>query len=126
MMNDGPGVVVMQELGKAGITDVEQRFKTRGYGTWAPLKPATIARKGHDTILVDTGTMKDSVGIGIVTANKVTVTVPHATRDKRTDIPGYHQRGSQHLPQRKIVEVTSQLQDRLRPIVKEWLNSWRT
>jgi phage gpG-like protein len=33
----------------------------RGGGSWKRLAPSTIERKGHDTILVDTGALKASV-----------------------------------------------------------------
>jgi len=32
-------------------------FATNGFGEWAPLHPATIARKGSSRILVDTGSL---------------------------------------------------------------------
>lgn len=36
-------------------------FDTRGFGAWAPNKPATIARKGSDTPLIDTGQLRRAV-----------------------------------------------------------------
>lgn len=32
--------------------EIRRVFRTRGYGTWAPLHPATIAAKGHDRPLI--------------------------------------------------------------------------
>lgn len=124
----GPGVPTMLDLGRAGVADVQERFATGGYGTWAPLSPATVRRKGGSTvILIETGTMFRSVGIGEVTERRVTVTVPRGGRDNSPEVPGRHQRGvpSRNLPQRKIVEVTARLLDRLRPIVKGWAGRWR-
>ena len=63
-LNAGPGIDTMKKFGEEALADVDQRFNTGGYGTWAPLSPVTISKKGHDTILVDTGNMKNSVGIG--------------------------------------------------------------
>ena len=122
----GPGIGVMTEVGRAGMADVDERFATAGYGTWAPLSPITIARKGHAEILIDSGNMRGSVGIGEVTAYRVTVTVPYGGRSQDSEVPGRHQRGNPdtNLPQRKIVEVTDQLHDRIRPVVLEWVRSW--
>ena len=126
LLQRGPGVSVMTKLGTAAVEDVEDRFRSRGYGTWQPLSPATVARKGHDTIMVDTRTMVNSVGINVLTNDRVTVTVPYGGADKRTDIPIRHQLGQGNVPQRKIVEVTPQLLGRLTPVIKEWVSSWRT
>jgi phage gpG-like protein len=43
---------------------VEEQFQTAGHGTWAQLAPSTIKRKGHDTILFDTGGMFRSFQTG--------------------------------------------------------------
>lgn len=45
---------------RAMVTDVLEpavieQFETAGHGTWAELAPSTIKRKGHDTILFETG-----------------------------------------------------------------------
>ena len=108
------------------MEDVDARFDSGGYGTWVPLSPVTIARKGGRTeILIDTGNMRRSVGIGEVTPNRVTIVVPHGGRDNSPDVPGRHQLGTDKIPQRKIVEVTEQLMGRLNPIVNEWSESWK-
>lgn len=36
-------------------------FTSAGYGTWSPLKPQTIARKGSSRILIDTGILRSSI-----------------------------------------------------------------
>ena len=46
MMKNGPGIRVMTDLGKAGMADVDARFSSDGYGTWQPLSPVTVAKKG--------------------------------------------------------------------------------
>ena len=130
MMKNGPGIRVMTDLGKAGMADVDARFSSDGYGTWQPLSPVTVAKKGHNRILIDTENMRGSVGFGEVTSRRVTVTVPYATDRKREDIPAIHQKGAVLstgvvIPQRKIVEITEQLLNRLRPIVKKWSDSWK-
>ena len=124
----GPGDVVMMKIGKAVTEDIQARFDTEGYGTWKPLSPLTIKRKGHDKILIDTGIMMGSVGVDKITDKSVRVVVPHATEDRDTKIPQEHQKGvpRKNLPQRKIVEKTPQLIGRIMPIVHEWLkDSWK-
>ena len=121
--SQGVDVNTMQELGAAGIKDVQTRFDTKGYGTWAPLSPITVAKKnGRTEILIDSGNMKESVGIKEVSQGKVTVWVPYATPKKKTWIPRRHQDGipEANLPQRKIVEVTEQLMKLLRPVIDNW------
>ena len=133
MLQNGPGQETMLELGQAAMQDVDARFDTGGYGTWAPLAPITIIMKGgRDTILIDTGNMRNAVGIGEVTANRVTVVVPTGGEDNDPSVPIAHQLGisefganAAFLPQRKIVEISDQLLTRLAPIIKEWHSAWR-
>ena len=41
---------------------IMEAFETRGFGSWTPNAPATIARKGgRDTPLIDTRQLKDSI-----------------------------------------------------------------
>ena len=121
---NGPGIEVMQNIGEEGIKDIKERFDTQGFGTWAPLSPLTIQKKGHSQILFDTGNMKNSIGIGKIETNYVSVTVPHAGKDLREDIPSIHQLGTDRIPQRKIVEVTDQLMNRINPVIKKWYQEW--
>ena len=125
-LQDGPGLDRMTEVGQAAMADVDARFDTAGYGTWVPLSPITIARKGHDTILIDTGNMRASVGISDVKPTRVTVTVPYGGKDNDPAVPVRHQLGlGTNLPQRKIVDVTPQLLERLTPIILDWLGGVR-
>ena len=124
-LDTGPGMQTMLEFGREGMRDVDERFATRGYGKWAPLSPITIARKGHNQILIDTSNMRRAVGISEVTDTRVVITVPHGGRSNDKAVPGYHQYGTDKIPQRKIVEVTDRLMDRLRPLWKKWYGKWK-
>lgn len=66
---------------------------------WAPLAAATVKRKGHGTILVDTGHLKDSITLGEVTERQATV---------GTDAPYalYLQMGTKSMAARPFVPVT--------------------
>lgn len=48
-------------LGIIGENVVQEAFKTGGFGTWAKLSPITIARKGSDKILIDTGQLRKAI-----------------------------------------------------------------
>lgn len=48
-------------LGVQAEAWIERAFDTRGFGSWAPNKESTIARKGSDTPLIDTGQLRRSV-----------------------------------------------------------------
>ena len=61
------GITAYQELGLICEQIILKGFETGGYGKWKPLKPATIARKGSNTILVDTAQLKKSITSAVVT-----------------------------------------------------------
>lgn len=108
------------------------RFKvySKGGGDWPPLASSTVKRKGHRTILVDSGLLRSAVntrgagslfkidkkpgGISIdIGGNKK---YPQG-RNRRgqfkkvvsvSDVARYHQEGGAKLPQRKIVVPPNQ------------------
>jgi len=45
----------LSEVGDIYRKAMQDRFESGGDGSWAPLSPATIRRKGHDKILIDKG-----------------------------------------------------------------------
>lgn len=55
-MND-----IFTKLGVFAENIVQEAFETGGFGKWAPLKKATIARKGSSAILIDTAQLRRSV-----------------------------------------------------------------
>lgn len=55
-----------KKLGAAGETIVLQAFSTRGFGRWKVNSPATIARKGSDKPLIDTGQLRASISYRVV------------------------------------------------------------
>ena len=53
---------ILHKLGIAAKNAVIKSFKTRGvYGEWPDLSDETIARKGVDTPLIDTGALRQSL-----------------------------------------------------------------
>jgi hypothetical protein len=116
-----PDAQIMRRLGDATMDDIEDRFMTRGYGTWAPLSPATIkAKKGNTMVLIDTGTMFASLKPE-VQGRYVRVLVPFGGKKRDPSVPGYHQQGTDRMPQRKIVEFTQKLAKSLETVVITWI-----
>lgn len=52
----------MYEMFKPVLGEMEaEQWASNGHGEWPPLAPSTVARKGHSTILVDTGALRASL-----------------------------------------------------------------
>ncbi len=52
---------VMPKIGALWVGYVQDCFRSRGFGTWKPLKPETIRRKGSSAPLIDTGALLRSI-----------------------------------------------------------------
>lgn len=68
---------------------------------WAPLAASTIRRKGHDKLLYDTGHLRDSITLGIVTDRTATV---------GSDAPYsiFHQMGTKRMDARPFIPADGQ------------------
>lgn len=53
-------------LGAYAMDVIHLAFETSGFGTWAPLKPRTIKRKGSNAILIDTAQLRQSITSEVV------------------------------------------------------------
>lgn len=80
---------------------------------WAPLQPATIARKGSSKMLIDKGDLKDSINYQMVTQHEAFVGVPRNAVQRDSDEPlvniaAVHEFGSpkQHIPKRSFIYRT--------------------
>ena len=113
---------LMRRLGETSLDDVDKRFMTGGYGTWKPLSPKTIKRKGHGFILIDTGAMYASVKIVALELGRVVIKVMWGGKSFNPLVPVFHQRGTRRMPQRKIIEITSQLTTALKGAVSLWIS----
>lgn len=49
-----------EEIGKAGVYCIQQAFDTKGFGTWKDNSLYTVAVKGRNEPLVDTGELRKS------------------------------------------------------------------
>lgn len=52
---------VFKQIGILAEQVVQRAFETSGFGQWPPNKPSTIARKGSDRPLIDTGQLRRSI-----------------------------------------------------------------
>lgn len=52
---------VLDRVGIAAENLVQEAFATRGFGSWTPNAPATIALKGSDAPLIDTAQLRHAV-----------------------------------------------------------------
>lgn len=103
----------------------EQQFSSQGKfsGGWWPLADSTVQRKGHDTILLDTGRLWDSLTGGNADsireigddAMAFGTTVPYA---------GVHQTGGDpHPTQRRPVELTEGHRRTVMKRLQRWIQS---
>ena len=52
---------IFEDIGIAGQAKIQEAFDTGGFGTWAPDADSTVARKGSDAPLIDSGLLRKSV-----------------------------------------------------------------
>jgi hypothetical protein len=52
---------IFKVLGVAGEAAIQEAFDTRGFGKWKGNAPMTIEKKGSDSPLIDTGTLRKSI-----------------------------------------------------------------
>lgn len=77
---------------------------------WAPLRPATIARKGHDLILHDTGRLGAS--LMQETGDSIRAVDPHyLTFGTSTEYAGFLQDGTSRMPARPMVGLNEEVID---------------
>ena len=89
------------------ITEAHQRYfdrQTDPNGTaWEPLAASTVARKGHATILVDTGRLRQSLTELGSPDNLFRVDKRGALFGTNVDYAFWHQRGTKQMPARPMV-----------------------
>ena len=60
-------VATLREIGQIAEGVIDEGFATRGFGKWAPNKPATIRKKkGKDMPLIDSGKLRRSITSRVV------------------------------------------------------------
>lgn len=52
---------IFEDMGAAAVEVVREAFDTQGWGQWPDNAPYTIAKKGRNEPLVDTGVLRDKI-----------------------------------------------------------------
>lgn len=90
--------------------------QTAGGEPWAPLSPVTVARKGHDKILVETQRMKAAAtgrtGDSIQIATENTLTIGVNASAFPGSYPAKHESGMSRMPARPFENVNEEAIDR--------------
>jgi hypothetical protein len=59
-------MAVLKGIGVLAEGIIQDAFKTGGFGSWRPLRPSTIAKKGSSTILIETQQLRNSITSAVV------------------------------------------------------------
>lgn len=86
---------------------------------WAPLSPFTIRKKGHDTILVDTKSMANSIVSEGHPEHVQTISARELAWGSRDEKLPRHMSGTSRMPARPAVGVTPKTADRIAEIVAD-------
>lgn len=60
-LEQGDVKAILDDIGIAGETAIQEAFETGGFGKWKPLSPRTVKRKGSSAILIDKGLMRQAI-----------------------------------------------------------------
>jgi hypothetical protein len=125
-MSDPLGRIGDKLLGAVG-----DQFRTQGARTgakWVPLNPAYAiwkdAQVGSEPMLVFHQWMRDT----LTSKSAITVSshqLVYRPVGKHDDVAAWHQAGSGHLPQRKLVDLTEIDKRGFERIFADWLNDLR-
>lgn len=58
---EGNVKAVFEDIGVAADAAIQEAFESGGFGSWEPLKPATVDRKGSSAILIDEGFLRRGI-----------------------------------------------------------------
>lgn len=80
---------------------------------WTPLKPSTVARKGHDRILVDTGALRESL-VHVGGPGNINEVAPRGMLfGTEVEYAGFLQDGTSRMPSRPPVGISDETLDKL-------------
>jgi phosphatidate phosphatase PAH1 len=94
--------IIVKDI-KDGITQYSQDIKGKSF---APLKPATVKKKGHSKPLLDEGKMKDVYVKNRASSSSQKAEISNNIRDRR--IPSVvHNEGNRTIPKREWFGVST-------------------
>lgn len=111
----------LKEIGQEVIApSVAENFKAGGRPKWQPLAQSTIERKGHATILIDSGAMEQAA----TDASKYEITRAQLTAfPKGTPYWVYHQKGD-GVPQRVIMMLQAGDRTKVMKIFSDYMRNF--
>lgn len=81
--------------------------------SWAPLKPSTIKRKGHDRILIESGALRESL-VHVGGPGNITEVMPRGMLfGADVEYAIFHQQGTSRMPSRPPVGMSEETLDKL-------------
>ena len=60
-VRNGTLLELAKKVGIVAEEVIQEAFRTRGFGSWSENRPSTIAKKGSDSPLIDTGQLRRSI-----------------------------------------------------------------
>jgi phage gpG-like protein len=109
-----PMLEMLEQTHAAGF----ESESTPGGEKWPPLAASTVAKKGHDVILLETGRLKASL------ANKTGDSVREVSHrgllfGTQVEYAGIHQNGTSRIPQREHVGMNEETAQRIVDVVAD-------
>lgn len=114
-------LIEFQKIIAAGEQDAFNGQREPGGSPWAPLKPSTVARKGHSRILYETGSLMASLtqidGPGNINA----VSDRGSIFGTDVEYAIYHQNGTPKMPARPPVGTNDEDVDKLCELIADYI-----
>lgn len=100
-----------------------ERFESRGYGEWPALAASTLAQKAAHGFPLDPLIRTRALYTSLTEPAQAATKGPQQF-SWGTDIPyaGFHQDGTDKMPQRKVLEIRTEDRRRLEGVMVGWLN----
>ena len=117
----------LDQIADVFVDTTRENFLTKSSPSgipWLPLSPVTVARKGHDTILVDSTTMRKSVVLRDAPHHIERMGKSASGEDEivfGTDVnyAVFHQEGTSKTPQREFLGLEEKDADEIADIVAD-------
>lgn len=65
-IKSGQAAKFAEKIGLIAEEVIQTAFATQGFGNWEPNRPSTVAKKGSDTPLIDTGELRRSISSEVI------------------------------------------------------------
>jgi phage gpG-like protein len=111
----------MRDIVEIHSRELEENFASQGRpGPWKPLAESTIRKKGHDTILQDSGALHDAAS----NADSWAISVSGQSAVAALAAPSYgrfHLTGTRHIPERPWDYISPEAEAESDEILLDWI-----